>query len=380
MSPRIASFINSFVAVFQKEFLHIRRDRGTLGIALAIPIFQLVLFGFIDQTVTAVPTVVVDQDETRVSRELMDQLRATHTFEITKVTRDPHEARADIISGRVRVGVVIPPDYHDKRIRGAGAKILVLIDGSDSTVSAQALAAVNGLVSNANLEQVGRTAALSRDVAAPPLSAQPIVLFNPDGRTPNYIIPGLCAILLQIVATVLTAVAIVREREKGTLEQLLVTPIDPLGLMLGKLAPYLFVGVFEMAGVLMVMRWGFGVPIRGSLAFLFAMALVYLFALLSMGLFISTRAQTQAQAQQMAQFLFLPSIFLSGYIFPAAGLPLVLRTFGRFFPATHMIEIMRGVVLRAAGPRELHPPVGALIAMSAFLVWASVRRFKKVAL
>jgi ABC-2 type transport system permease protein len=128
------------------------------------------------------------------------------------------------------------------------------------------------------------------------------------------------------------------------------------------------------------MRWIFDVPIRGNLVFLFAMALVYLFALLSLGLFISTRAQTQAQAQQMAQFLFLPSIFLSGYIFPAAGLPIVLRTIGRFFPATHMVEIMRGVVLRDAGPRELMPNVLALAAMSTVLVWASVRRFKKVAL
>jgi ABC-2 type transport system permease protein len=377
MGPRWSSFLNSFIAVFQKEFVHIRRDRGTMIIALTIPLFQLVLFGFIDQTVTHVPTIVVDQDGTRQSRELMDQLRATSTFEITKVTSDPREARAAISKGSARVGVVIPPDYHDRRLRGAGAKILVLIDGSDSTVSAQALAAVNGLIAQDNLAEIARIAGPD---APPPVAAQPIILFNPDGRTANYIIPGLVAILLQIVATVLTAVAIVREREKGTLEQLLVTPIHPLGLMLGKLAPYLFVGIFEMAGILTAMRWGFSVPIRGNLVFLFAMALVYLFALLAVGLFISTRAETQAQAQQMAQFLFLPSIFLSGYIFPAAGLPVVLRTFGRFFPATHMVEIMRGVVLRDAGPRELLPNVLALMAMSTVLVWASARRFKKVAL
>jgi ABC-2 type transport system permease protein len=377
MKERFLAFWSSFVAVFQKEFVHIRRDRATLGIALTIPIFQLTLFGFIDQTVKDVPTVVVDQDGTRQSRELMDQLRATRTFKIAQVTTDPRAARDEITRGRARVGIMIPPDYHDKRVRGAGAKILVLIDGSDSTVSAQALAAVNGLVSSVNIEEIGKG---SGGVRAPPLSAQPIVLFNPDGRTANYIIPGLVAILLQIVATILTAVAVVRERERGTLEQLLVTPIDPLGLMLGKLAPYLFVGIVEMAGILFVMRFGFSVPIRGNLVFLFVMALVYLFALLSMGLFISTRAQTQSQAQQMAQFLFLPSIFLSGYIFPTAGLPIVLRTIGRFLPATHMIEIMRGVVLRDAGPKELLPNVLALIAMSTFLVWMSVRRFQKVAI
>jgi ABC-2 type transport system permease protein len=366
---------DSFVAVFRKEFLHIQRDRGTLVIALTIPLFQLILFGFIDQTVRHVPTVVVDQDQTRVSRELMDRLRATGTFKIVGVTSDPRAARDEITAGKARVGVVIPPDYHDKRVRGDGAKFLVLIDGSDSTVSAQALAAVNGLVATENLED----AAKGRSIG-PPVSAQPIILFNPDGRTANYIIPGLVAILLQIVATVLTAVAIVREREKGTLEQLLVTPIHPLGLMLGKLAPYLFIGLCEMAAILSAMRFGFGVPIRGNLVFLFGMAIVYLFALLSMGLFISTRAQSQAQAQQMAQFLFLPSIFLSGYIFPSAGLPAPLYAIGRVLPATHMVEIMRGVVLRDAGPAELMPNVLALIAMSCALVWLSVRRFSKVAL
>ncbi len=182
---------------------------------------------------------------------------------------------------------------------------------------------------------------------------------------------------MQIVAIVLTAISIVREREKGTLEQLLVTPIDPLGLMLGKLAPYLFVGIAEMAMILVAMRFGFGVPVRGSLVFLFAMALVYLFALLSIGLAISTRAQTQAQAQQMAQMFLLPSIFLSGYIFPTPGLPFVLRWIGRVLPATHMIEILRGVVLREAGPAELWRNVAALVAISVGMVTLSVRNFKK---
>ena len=182
------------------------------------------------------------------------------------------------------------------------------------------------------------------------------------------------------MATLLTAVAVVRERERGTLEQLLVTPISPLGLVLGKLAPYLFIGLVEMAGILTAMRFGFDVPIRGNLLFLFGMAIVYLFALLFMGLFISTRAATQAQAQQMAQFLILPSIFLSGYIFPSAGLPIVLWAIGRVLPATHMVEIMRGVVLRDAGPMDLLPNVLSLMAMSIVLVWASVRRFQKVTL
>ena len=371
-------FWSSFIAIFRKEFLHITRDRATMITALSIPIFQMILFGFIDQTVRDVPMVVVDQDETRESRELIDQLRATGTFAVTHVTPNPHEAREEITAGRARVGVVIPPDYHDKRSRGSGAKVLDLIDGSDSTMSAQALAAVRGIAANVSLEEVA--AGRGNAPPEPPLSTQPIILFNPDGRTANFIIPGLVAIMLQIVAIVLTAIAIVRERERGTLEQLLVTPIDPLGLMMGKLAPYLVIGILETAAILAVMRFGFSVPIRGNLGFLFAMALVYLFALLALGLFISTRAQTQAQAQQMAQFFFLPSIFLSGYIFPTAGLPLPLYLIGRVLPATHMVEIMRGIVLRDAGPRELLPNVAALLVISVLLVWASVSRFRKVAL
>jgi ABC-2 type transport system permease protein len=372
-------FWASFMAIFQKEFLHIRRDRATLVAALMIPLFQLVLFGFIDQSVRDVPTVVVDQDGSAHARELLDQLRATRTFKITHVTHDPRVARDDIVAARARVGIVIPPDFHDKRARDEGkATVLVLIDGSDSSVSSQALAAVNGLAAQVSIAEIVKKANLPDP--RPPLSVQPIILFNPDGRTANFIIPGLIAVLLQIVATVLTAVAIVREREKGTLEQLLVTPIRPLGLMLGKLAPYLFIGVVEMAAILTAMRYGFGVPIRGSLVFLFAMALLYLFALLALGLFISTRAANQAQALQLAQVFLLPSIFLSGYIFPASGLPTPLYVIGRVLPATHMIEIMRGVVLREAGPRELLPNVAALVAISALLIWASARRFSKVAL
>ncbi|HTJ82919.1 MAG TPA: ABC transporter permease [Polyangiaceae bacterium] len=373
----MGSIWSSFVAIFQKEFIHMRRDRSTFIIALTIPIFQLTLFGFIDQTVTNVPTVVVDQDVSEQSRELMDKLRATHTFAITKITSDPREARTEIAAGRAKVGVVIPPDYHARRSRLDGAKVLVLIDGSDSNVSAQALGAVNGVAADVNVRTLAEKISVGGQSPPPALSVQPIVLFNPAGRTANFIIPGLVAILLQIVAMVLTAVSIVRERENGTLEQLLVTPIHPLGLMLGKLFPYMVIGLGEMAMILLAMRFGFDVPIRGSLLFLFGMALIYLFALLSMGLFISTRASTQAQAQQMAQMFLLPSIFLSGYIFPVAGLPFVLKWIGRFLPATHMIEIMRGVVLRDAGPLELLPNVLALVAISAVMVMMSVRNFRK---
>lgn len=363
---------SSFVAILRKEFKHIFRDRATLIMFFMLPVVQLSLFGFLDQNVKNLPTVIVDQDQTRYSRELIDELRATKTFAITQVTNSPDQGRAMIAQGTARVGVMIPPDFHDRRARKENAQFLVLIDGSDSNVSAQALASINGLAAQQNFEA-------ARALGAKPLlSAQPIVLFNPGGRTANYIIPGLVAILLQIAAMVLASIAIVREREQGTMEQLLVTPINPIGLVLGKLAPYLVIGIVEMALILLLMRWGFDVPIQGSLLFLFATAVMYLFALLALGLTISMRAQTQMAAQQMSQMLLLPSIFLSGYIFPVAGLPKVLYWIGRGLPATHMIDVMRGAVLRSAGPWDMLPSLLALAAISVVLVALSVSRVRKL--
>ena len=363
---------SSFVAIVRKEFKHIFRDRGTLALFFMLPVVQLSLFGFLDQNVKNLPTVIVDQDSTRASRELIDQLRATKTFAIATITNSPAQARAMIAQGTARIGVMIPPDFHDKRARRANAQFLVLIDGSDSNVSAQALASINGLAAAQNFEAARALG------ARPVLSAQPIVLFNPGGRTANYIIPGLVAILLQLAAMVLASIAIVREREQGTMEQLLVTPIHPVGLVLGKLAPYLVIGIVEMALILLLMRWGFDVPIEGSLVFVFATAVMYLFALLALGLTISMRAQTQMQATQMSQLLLLPSIFLSGYIFPVAGLPRVLYWIGRALPATHMIDVMRGAVLRSAGPWDLLPSLLALAAIGVVLVTLSISRVRKL--
>ena len=365
--------MSSFLAIFRKEILHIRRNNSVLFLAVMLPLMQLTMYGFIDQTVHDVPTIVVDQDRSVQSRELMDKLRATKTFAIKLVTANPQVARNAIIAGRAGVGIVIPPDYHDKRARNAAAKILVLIDGSDSIVSSGALAAANGVISNQNLEL------LAHDPRAQaPLAAQPIILFNPEGRTANFIIPGLVAVILQMIAVMLAAGSIVREREQGTMEQLLVTPVNPVGMMLGKVVPYLFVGLADTALILALMRFAFGVPIRGSLIFLFGIMVLYLSALLALGLYISTTANTQQEAQQKVQMLFLPSIFLSGYLFPLNGMPLILQVIGQLLPTTHMVAIMRGIVLRNAGPLDLVPHLLALVAFAVLMIWLSVRRVSKV--
>lgn len=364
---------DSFIAVFRKEWLHIVRDKGTFSLAIMVPLFQLAMFGFIDQTVRDLPTFVVDLDRSSESRLLMDKLEATGTFDIIDVSANTHDARSAVVDGSARVSIVIPGDFRRNRARGTQAPLRILIDGSDSTVSSQALAAVNGLAAADVTSQVA-------SVALPKgrISVRPTILFNPDGRTANFIIPGLVAIVLQMVAIALAAGAIVREREQGTLEQLLVTPLHPVGLMMGKIAPFLFFGLIEAALVLAVMRYGFDVPIRGSLLFLFVVITVYLIALLAMGMFISTVARTREQAGQLTQLFAMPSVFLSGYIFPIAGLPLPLYILGQLLPPTHMVAIMRGIVLRGAGPMDLLPHLGALVGMSVFLMWRSVRRFEKI--
>jgi ABC-2 type transport system permease protein len=365
--------MNSFRAVFRKEMLHVRRNKAIAYLAVMMPLMQMTMYGFIDQTVHDEPTVIVDQDRSAQSRELIDQLRATKTFAIRQITENPRIARTEIVAGRAGVGIVIPPDFHDDRARGTPAKVLVLIDGSDNIVASGALAAINGVVSSQNLSVLAKDAR-----GGMPLSAQPIILFNPEGRTANFIIPGLVAVILQMIAIMLSAGSIVREREQGTMEQLLVTPVDPLGLMLGKVAPYMFLGLAETALILAIMRFAFQVPIRGSLVLLFGVMIIYLSALLALGLFISTRAKTQQEAQQQAQMMFLPSIFLSGYLFPLNGMPLPLQVVGQILPTTHMVAVMRGIVLRDAGLAELVPHVLALAVFAVAMIVFSVRRVSKI--
>lgn len=365
---------DSFRAVFYKEWLHIRRDRTTLIMTLMIPMIQMMVYGFMDTNVRHVPTVYCDESRSTESRRFLDELRATGTFDLTPVST-PNEARAAVVSSTAKVAVEIPPDFHDRMLRNEDAQVLVLVDGSESTVASTAVGAAGGVALS---ESVRRLAA--RASGGGQIEARAIVLFNPDSRTANYLIPGLVAVLLQMITSVLTAIAIVRERERGTLEQLLVTPVETAGLMLGKVAPYMAVGFAELTGILIVMHFVFEVPIHGNLVFLYVMALVYVFALLSIGLYFSIGAKTQQQAQSSIQMLFLPSMFLSGYIFPLASLPWPLRMLGQIFPVTHFIEIMRGVVLRGAGPLELWRSCLALVLISVGLIVASVWRFQKISL
>ena len=365
--------MSAFLAVLRKEMLQMRRDAGTLRFALIVPVFQLVLFGLIDTNVEHVPTVVFDQSRTAESRALVRDFVSTGIFDVVETAGSRDAMRAHIVAGRASVGLEVPPDYARKRLEGRTADFLVLIDGSDSSISGQTLAAANGIALNRSLEE------MREQVGAvdPPLAAFPQLLFNPDSRTANLLIPGLVAILLTFSGTLLATFSIVRERERGTFEQLMVTPVSPVAVVMGKLLPYLVLGFAQLLLVLALMVTVFRVPIHGSLLLLLGLAFVYLFALLSLGLLISAWSSTQMEAIQVAQMFLLPSIMLSGYIFPLSSLPSPLRALAQLLPATHFIEISRGIIIRGAGFWDLWPAVAALLAIAVVLVGGSTRAFRK---
>jgi ABC-2 type transport system permease protein len=365
--------MNGFVAVLRKEALQMGRDRATLIFALLIPIFELVLFGLIDSTVKHVPTVVYDQSRTQESRRLVEELIATSLFDVRKNVSSRAELRKEIVAGHAQVGVEIPPEFARRRLEGKPAEFLVLIDGSDNAVASQAMLAATGLALARSLEE----AIASSGLSGPPLLPHPVLLFNPDSRSANLLIPGLVAILLAFSGTILAAFAIVRERERGTLEQLMVTPVSPVAIVVGKLLPYLVLAFVQLLLILTLMTTLFRVPFYGSLPLLLALSVVYLASLLSFGMLISVRAKTQAEAIQMAMGIMLPSVLLSGYIFPLSSLPAPIRLLSQILPATHYIAISRGIVMRAATFEDLWQHVAALGAIAFVLVLASSRAFRK---
>jgi len=360
-----------FGAVFYKETLHVRRDFGTLFFSLIIPILQMFLLGYgIDTNIRQINTVVYNADGRRESRELLDRLRDSDTFRLYRYVNNDRDLNDAIISGKCRVGIKIPVDYSDKLLHQMSAQVLVLIDGSDSSVAGQAINVTTAIGLDESLRRV-----LSDSTAAFAVDMRPKILFNPDSRSPNFFLPGLTAVLLLNVTTFLTAFSIVREKERGTLEQLFVTPVRPMGLLLGKLLPYLAIGFFELLMILTAMRFLFFVPIHGNVFLLAFLSLPYIFVSLSIGILISSKATSQAQAMQLAFLTILPSIFFSGYIFPRETMPKFFYTISFFVPATYFINITRGIILRGAGWSHLWWDAVALFLMGSLLLVIAARRF-----
>jgi ABC-2 type transport system permease protein len=358
--------------VCRKEFVHVSRDRATVFFALLLPVLQMVMFGFaIDTNVRRIPAAVLDHSKTQQSRALLDRFSNSDVFDLRYRVSSEAELHHLITSGQARAAVQIPPDYSSNLLAGRQANVQVLVDGSDSTVTTAAVSAANGVVLQESIQKL-----LGRN-PKPPVEARPAVLFNPALKSANFFVPGMIAILMQIMTVMLTAFSVVRERERGTLDQLWLTPVAPLGLMTGKMIPYACLAFAELVTILTVMRLVFRVPIHGSTALLLLLAIPFVVTALGLGLLISTRAQTQSEAFQLAMGTALPSVFLSGYIFLIENMPAPFQLVSKAVPATYFIAILRGIILRGAGFEMLWPNALILAVMGSALVLLAARRFAR---
>jgi ABC transporter DrrB family efflux protein len=373
-------------AVLVKEFVHIRRQPTTLFFMLVVPVMQTIIFGYaIDTQIEHIPTVVFNMDGRQQSKELVETFGNTRRFRFIEHVLSEDAFQRAMSSGRAKVGLRIPANYADQLLRGEQAKLQVLIDGSDSQVAttAQSTAQLLGLNFSIQMAMAKGNAlqlAPARDAsgqATLPWEVPTRMLYNPDLESSHFFVPGLVGIILQLVTLFLTSFAVVRERELGTLEQLFVTPVGRSGLLLGKLLPYAMVGFVTLLTVLTVMIYVFGVDIRGSISLLIALSMLFMLCSLGLGLLVSTLAKTQLEAVQFAFVIMLPSVLLSGFVFPRSEMPLPIYLATFSIPATYYIEILRGVVLRGADVIDLLPWVIGLTICGFIVISLSLFRFQK---
>jgi ABC-2 type transport system permease protein len=352
-------------SVVLKEFIQIRRDPRTLAIVLALPVMQLILFGYaINTTVDHIATVVLDQSQDAQSRSFLNSFFNTTYFDLVSRAQSLEEVREAIDSGSAHVGIVLPPDFSHDLLAGRSPKAQVLVDGSDPNIAQTALL-VSGTLAQRGAPQ-GQT-----------IDLRPVVLYNPSMQSVNFMIPGLLGLIMQFQTLLLTAFAVVRERERGTLEQLVVTPIKPWELMLGKIIPYVTVAFANVFFASAIGRFWFGVDFAGSFGLLLLLAGLFLLSSLGLGLLISTVSRTQTQAMQMALFVMLPSIILSGFVFAREGMPHPIRELGLFIPLTYFLQILRGIILKGVGVEVLWPQVLALAVFGVVVFGLSANRFHK---
>ncbi|MEW6183098.1 MAG: ABC transporter permease [Bacillota bacterium] len=366
--------MSRILAILYKEFLQMRRDRMTLGLVFMLPLVQLLLFGYAIQTeVRHIPTVVFDQSLSPESRDLLNSFSASGYFDITSAAGSYDEVNGTIDSGKAKVGIVFPPDFARSIKRGAPAQVQVIVDASDNMVANQAIAVANSI----GLIKSQEILAQKKAIAGPPYDVRVRPWYNPDGITAYYMVPAILGIIVTMTMVMMTSMGIVRERERGTLEQLIVTPVRPYELMIGKILPYIALGYLQITVALLVGVIVFHVPIRGSLLELYLLTLFFITASLGLGILISNVAKTQMQAFQMSFFVFLPSIMLSGFLFPRDAMPQIIYYLGNLIPLTYYLDIIRGIVLKGIGFPYLVGQVASLLVFSLVLLTLSILKFKK---
>lgn len=373
-SSSLRRILGRTLAMAGKEVQHIRRDVRTLYLALALPVVMLVLFGFgISFDVDHLELAVVDQDRSEASRALVRHFTAAQEFTTVHEGTSPEEAMQVLRRGHAVAVLVVPRGFSQDVMRG-NAQVQLLLDGAEGNTATQALGKAQALVQAAAQQFRPPGASLP----APPLEVRVRTLFNPTGRSALYLVPGLAAYLLAIVAVLITALTVAREWERGSMEQLFATPVGRLEIVVGKLLPYLGIGLLQVLLVITVGAWVFDVPIRGNLGVLGLAALLFLIGMLGQGLLISVVTRNQVVATQLATMTsMLPSMLLSGFIFPIENLPLPLRLLSTLIPARYFVGTLRGVLLRGNGFAELWPQLVALTLFAALMLAAAMGRFQR---
>jgi len=357
-------------AIMLKEVRQLRRDRITLAMILGIPVMQLILFGYaINLNLRGLSAGITDQANTAASRAVVMDMVASGVIAPKLAATSPQQLTDALRRGEISVGVVVPPDFEARRFDGREA-VQVLVDGSDTVVQSAA-------IQLAQLPLDTAPVANTRPLGLGKGQVGVVSFYNPQRRSAVNIVPGLIGVILTMTMVLFTGVAIVRERERGNMELLIATPVSRSELMVGKVAPYVLIGLLQTTVVLGLGMWLFKVPIAGSVFDVYAAAMLLIVANLSLGLLISTRAQSQFQAMQMTFFVFLPSILLSGFMFPYAGMPKAAQWLAEVLPLTHFLRLIRGIMLRGASLAELWHDVLALLAFVVVMMTAAILRFHK---
>ncbi len=367
------------IALIRKEFIQMTRDPRTLGMVLMLPVMQLLLFGYaINTVVDHMPTVVFDESDDADSRALIAAFENSHYFDVNEYARSAAGLTAAIDAGDAKVGLHIPPDFGDLVLRGQAGPIQLIVDGSDPNVASTATFAAGTVAQSRSVDMAAATLArLGRGSLSGGIDLRPVVLYNPSMLSANFMVPGIIGLILQFQTLLLTSFAIVRERERGTLEQLIVTPIRRWELMFGKIVPYTVTAAASAAVAMVAGRLLFGVEVAGSLPLLTALSVLFLLGSLGLGLLISTSAQTQVQAMQMTMFITLPSIMLSGFMYPRDNMPFIVQQLGLVIPLTYYLEILRGIMLKGVGLEVIWASVVPLAIFGLGVFALSAQRFQK---
>jgi ABC-2 type transport system permease protein len=364
-------------AILMKEFIHLKRDMVTLQMIVMVPIMQLLVFGYaLNNDPKHMPTAVISHDNSMLTRSIVTGLKNTDYFAITHQTFSEEEAHAMLQEGKVQFVVSIPDGFMRDVIRGEKPQLLVEADATDPTAISGALGSVEAVVQSV-MERDLKGTLSPHQGKAPPVDVRLHRRYNPEGFTRYNIIPGLVAIILTMTGVMMTALAITRERERGTMENLLVMPVRPSEVMLGKIIPYIIIGYLQAFIIIVVSKLLFGVPIMGSLTLLAVTLFLFIASNMAMGFLLSAASQNQAQSLQLSMMVTLPSIMLSGFLFPFRGMPLWAQMIGSLTPATYFIRISRGILLKGNNFIEIWPHIWPLLLLLAFIAALAVKKYRQ---